>query len=125
MKESKLVKVILIIIISLIMLLSVKETLAATNGVTDLTNSLELTNSTSNSTTSNSTKSNTTSNTSKSNCATNNTVLTTNNVSNTSKYNNSLPKTGIEDSAPTVVLLIVLGISAIYAYKKIQDYKNI
>ena len=52
-----------------------------------------------------------------------NTVLTT---SNTSNYNNtSLPKTGVEDSMPIVVLAVVLGISAIYAYKKIQDYKNI
>ena len=53
----------------------------------------------------------------------NNNVLKTNN---TSSYNNSsLPKTGAEDSMPIVVLAVVLGISAIYAYKKIQDYKNI
>lgn len=57
------------------------------------------------------------------NNTTNNTVLKT---SNTSNYNNSsLPKTGIEDSMPLVVLTVVLGISAIYAYKKIQDYRNI
>ena len=57
------------------------------------------------------------------NTATKNTVLTTNNTSN---YNNtSLPKTGVGDSIPGVILVVVLGISALYAYKKMQDYKNI
>lgn len=69
--------------------------------------------------TTNTTKTNSTTNTTK----TNNTVLTTNNTSN---YNNSaLPKTGVESSVSGVVLVIVLGISAVYAYNKIQYYKNI
>ena len=46
----------------------------------------------------------------------------TTNVSNTS---NTLPNTGIEDSLPTVLLIVVFGISAVYAYKKIKDYRNI
>ena len=58
-----------------------------------------------------------------SNNTTNNVVLTTNN---TSSYNNSsLPKTGVGDSIPGAILVVVLGISAVYAYKKMQDYKNI
>ena len=57
------------------------------------------------------------------NNTTNNAVLTTNN---TSSYNNtSLPKTGIEDHIPATILLVVFGVSAVYAYKKIQDYRNI
>ena len=49
-----------------------------------------------------------------------------NNTNNSRIYNNTdLPKTGVEDSMPIVVLAVVLGISAVYAYKKIQDYKNI
>ena len=53
----------------------------------------------------------------------NNIVLTTNN---TSTYNNSsLPKTGVADSMPVAVLVVVLGISGVYAYKKMQEYKNI
>ena len=53
----------------------------------------------------------------------NNIVLTTNN---TSTYNNSsLPETGVADSMPVAVLVVVLGISGVYAYKKMQEYKNI
>ena len=57
------------------------------------------------------------------NNTTNNIVLTTNN---TSTYNNSsLPKTGAGDVVPGIVLVVVLGISAVYAYNKVQYYKNI
>ena len=80
-------------------------------------------NNTTNSTKTNNTTTNSTTNKTVSNNATNNSVLRTNN---TSTYNNSsLPKTGIEDSLPITVLVVVLGISAVYAYKKIQYYKNI
>ena len=45
---------------------------------------------------------------------------------NSSSYNNgSIPKTGISDSIPTMLLVVVFGISAVYAYKKISEYKNI
>lgn len=123
MKESKLVKIVLIMILSLIVILAMntKKSFAANNNITitDLTNSIGSNNTATNSTTDN----NTTTNNTVVNNTTNNTVLTTNNTSN---YNNSsLPKTGIEDSMPTVVLLVVLGISAVYAYKKMQDYKSL
>ena len=102
MKNSKLVKIVLIMIISLSVIIVAKNSLAATTR--DLTNTL-----------SGNYKNNIVNN------STNNTVLKTNNTNN---YNNtSLPKTGVEDSIPAV--LVVFGISAVYAYKKIQDYKNI
>lgn len=120
MKNSKLVKIVLIMIISLSMILIASQVLADT----DLTNTLTG-NSTGNNITTltgNNTISGTTNNTTLNN-TTNNAVLTTNNTSN---YNNSsLPKTGIGDSIPGVILVVVLGISAVYAYKKMQDYKNI
>ena len=47
------------------------------------------------------------------------------NTSNTANTSNTLPKTGIEDSLPTVLLVVVFAISAVYAYKKIKDYRNI
>lgn len=48
------------------------------------------------------------------------------NRNNTSNYaNTSLPNTGIESAVPVVLVVVVFGISAIYAYKKIKDYKNI
>ena len=122
MKESKLVKIVLIMILSLIVILAVntRQSFAANNiTITDLTNSIGSNNTTTNNTTGNNTAINNT----VVNNTTNNTVLTTNNTSN---YNNSsLPKTGIEDSMPTVVLLVVFGISAVYAYKKMKDYKSL
>ena len=119
MKKSKLVSLVLVVIISLSVLFMAKDVLAAT----DLTNSI-LNNTTTNNSlnsVSNNTTNNTTNNT-KNNTA-NNLVLTTNNTSN---YNNtSLPKTGVADTMPAVILVVVLGISAVYAYKKMQEYKNI
>ena len=112
MKNSKLVKTVLIMLISIIMILVSKEIFAADIDITPSINN-----------TTNSTTTNSTTNKTVSNNATNNSVLRTNN---TSTYNNSsLPKTGIEDSLPITVLVVVLGISAVYAYKKIQYYKNI
>ena len=57
----------------------------------------------------------------------NNSANNTNRTNNTNLYanENNLPSTGIEDSMPTVLLIVVFGISAIYAYKKISDYKNL
>jgi len=120
MKNSKSVKIILIITISLIILLVTKSVLAVSN-FTDLTNTVSGNNTSSLNSANNSATNNTTNNT-KNNTSSNN-VLTTNNTSN---YNNSsLPKTGVESSIPSVILVVVFTISAVYAYKKIQDYKNI
>ncbi len=121
MKNSKLVKVVIGAIISLSVIIMANQVFA--DNVTDLTNLLGNSNSTNN-TSSNTTTNNTaTNNTITNNTTKNNTVLTTNN---TSVYNNSsLPKTGVEDHIPATILLVVFGISAVYAYKKIQEYKNI
>ena len=118
MKNSKLVKIVLIMLISVIMILMSREVFPANDiDITPTSN-----NTISNSSSTNTTKSST-NNVLSSNNKTNNSVLRTNN---TSTYNNSsLPKTGIEDSLPITVLVIVLGISAVFAYKKIQYYKNI
>ena len=141
MKNSKLVKKVLVIIMSLTLIIVSKNVFAQSlpddtlsgstgnsattgTGTTTLRNSA-ITGTGTNTITGTGTTKNTIttpSNTMTSNKV-NNTVLKT---SNTSSYNNSsLPKTGVEDSMPIVVLAVVLGISAIYAYKKIQDYKNI
>ena len=120
MKKSKLVNIVLIIIIGMVILLTTRETLAANNiiNITAITG-----NNTSN------TEGNTTGNNTANNTVNNITANKTNNVlttNNTSNYNNSsLPKTGIGDTVSGVVLVVILGISAIYAYNKIQYYKNI
>lgn len=66
------------------------------------------------------------------NITTNNTVNTTKNntvnntINNTAKNNankNELPDTGLD--TPSIAIVVICVISAIYAYKKISDYKNI
>lgn len=72
------------------------------------------------------------------NTNTNNATLTTNDntTNNTNSYNNftnrsvtdndTLAKTGLSDSKGMLTLIVVLcGISAIYSYKKINDYKKL
>lgn len=140
MNKSNLIKTILIIVMSLAIALFACNTkvLAATNTADDfedLTNSLNSTNNAGNNTGNNTANTNNTGNT---NNSTNNTARnnTTNNATNntannaarnnSSVYNNtSLPRTGISDSIPVAVLIVVLGISAVYAYKKMKDYRNI
>ena len=132
MKNSRLVKIVLIIIMSLAIIIATRSSFAATsldpNSLTGTGTSGSSITSGDNTIPGNTISSGTTGNSISSGTSGNsitqkNTVLTT---SNTSNYNNtSLPKTGVEDSMPIVVLAVVLGISAVYAYKKIQDYKNI
>ena len=126
MKNSKLVKVVMGAIISLIVVAMANQVFA--DNVTDLTNALGNSSSSSNSSSTNNITSNTAlNNTTRNNTVKkkkkNNSVLTTNN---TSSYNNtSLPKTGIANSTPVVILIAIFAISAVYAYKKISDYKNV
>lgn len=118
MKNSKVVKIVLIMLIGFIILLGSKSAMAA-NNFTDLTGTLDNTSNNASSATLNSgnnTSNNTTNNTA-------NNVLKTNNTSN---YNNSaLPSTGVGNSMPAIILTVVFAISAIYAYKKVQEYRNI
>lgn len=130
MKKSTLVKIVFVMIISLMILLNMGQVKAANNiSFTDLTNALDSENQTQRNNTTggnNSTSNNTTGNNTSRNNTTNNTTNNVMRTNNTSNYNNSsLPKTGIEDSIPGVILVVVFGISAVYAYKKIQDYRNI
>lgn len=126
MKKTKVVSIVLIVMIVIAMLFTAKNVFAADDlgyllGDNSAGNNAAGNNAASsggsskpaNSTPSNNGLNNTT----------NNIVLTTNN---TSTYNNSsLPKTGVADSMPVAVLVVVLGISGVYAYKKMQEYKNI
>ena len=131
MSKTNLIKMILIMMVAIvgITLLSTEINAASdgwdlieNNTTEENATNTENENSTENST--NSASNNTsTNNTSNNTSKYNNTV----NTSNSSKYNNSanLPDTGLEDSFPTVALIIVFGVSAIFAYKKIKEYNNI
>lgn len=127
MKKSNLIKVFSILLISLMVIMFSTNVLAAdnnTDGFTELTID--------NNTSTNNTNSNSADGNSNSNKNTNNTNTNTNNTNNANKTNNSsvynntdLPSTGIEDSIPVALLIVVFGISAVYAYKKIKEYRNI
>lgn len=123
MKNSKLVKISLIVIMSIAMLVFMIGNVFAEN-YQDLKTAVNGTNAatTGNNTTTNNTARNNTTSALNSANATNR----TNTTNNTSTYNNTtLPHTGIGDSIPVAVLVVVFGVSAVYAYKKIKEYKNI
>lgn len=120
---KNLVKVVFILLMSLMIIMFCTNVLAAdstNNGFSDLTSTLTGGNNTNtNNTNTNNTNTN---NTNTNNTNTNN----TNRTNGTSLYNNNgLPKTGIEDSIPVAMLVVIFGISSVYAYKKIKDYKNL
>lgn len=99
----------------------------------------ETTNNTNNTTTNETSNTNNSIFTNTENTSTNssNSTLTTNSISNNTNTSNNtvnrsvsntdtLAKTGLSDSKGTVTLIVVLcGISAIYSYKKINDYKKL
>lgn len=124
MKKSNLIKLFSILAISAMVMMFSTNVLAA-EGDGNFTQ-LTLNNTNSNSSNTNSNNANTNNaNTNTNNTNTNNTNRA-NNTNNSSIYNNTnLPKTGIEDSIPVAMLVVVFGISAVYAYKKIKDYRNI
>lgn len=136
MKKLSIVKGLLIALVSLSMLMFTTNFVsAADEGYVDvnfdntassnLSSNKANTNSNKTNTNSSKNKANTNSNSSKNS---NSNSLNTNGVrgNNVSSYNNtSLPKTGLQESLPVVLLVVVFGISAVYAYKKIKDYRNI
>ncbi len=132
MKKTNLMKVVSILLISAMVILFNVSVFAADNaGFNDLTSTLtNSSNSTNNTNSSNSTNSNTNSSNTNSNTSNNSNKSNTNSNSNvnsnmTSIYNTNLPKTGVESSVPMAMFIIILAISAIYAYRKIKEYKNI
>lgn len=126
MKKTKIVSIVLIVMIVIAMLFTAKSVFAADDLGYLLGNNVAGNNAAGNNVASSggsSKPANSTPSNNSLNNTTNNLVLTTNN---TSTYNNSsLPKTGVADSMPVAVLVVVLGISGVYAYKKMQEYKNI
>ncbi len=118
MRKTNLIKMISILLVSAMVILFASNVYAANDVYDDLTLL--------NNTNSGSTNTNVTNNTA-TNLTTNNTTNnTTNKTNNSSVYTNTnLPKTGLTDSIPVAALIVILGISAVYAYKKVKDYRNI
>lgn len=137
MKKTSLIKGILLIILSVALIgttaaYAASDLDAEIDAMQNFTDSQSnTTNNTRNTVNNTSNTTNTANNTSNTNSnRTNNTSNRTNSTTNSSVYNNTnntsnLPKTGIEDSLPTMVLIVIFAISAVYAYKRIKDYNNI
>ena len=131
MEKTNLIKVISILLISvMVMLFATTVNAADDNSYNDLTSTLTGNNSNSSNNSSNTANTNSSNNTANTNSNntnnTNNSSNMTNNTNNSSVYNNtSLPKTGAADSIPVAMLVVVFGISAVYAFKKVRDYRNI
>lgn len=120
MEKSNLIRVILILVMSTILILFSTNVFAAdgSDDFNDLTSTL-------NNTAANNTAANLAGNSSN-NALNTNKTNNANNTNNASIYNNTnLPKTGIGDSIPVAMLVVVFGISAVYAYKKVKEYRNI
>lgn len=126
MKKLSIVKGLLIALVSLSMLMFTTNFVsAADEGYVDVNfDNTASSNSSSNKANTNSNKTNTNSSKNKANTNSNSSKnsnsnsLNTNGVrgNNVSSYNNtSLPKTGLQESLPVVLLVVVFGISAVYA----------
>ena len=127
MKKTNLIKVFLILLIGIMTVMFNTKVLAADNtGLNDLTSTINKNNTNTDNSNANTNNSNTNRNNANVNNSNTNRNNTNVNNSNTNIYGNSnLPQTGIEDSIPVALLVVVFGISAVYAYKKINEYKNI
>ena len=136
MKKSMFLKIFLVFLVGTIIISATNFVFAATDD--DLAAALreadgeynESNNTKANNTNTNTNTNNTNTNTNTNNTNVNNTgALSTGNINKTSNNSvnttNSIPKTGISDSIPTAVLVVVFGISAVYAYKKIKEYQNV
>lgn len=122
MKKSNLVKVCTILLIAVMISLVLGTTVNAANdnnNFNDIANTLQRGN------TNNANTNNTNTNTNNTNTNSNRTNTNTNNNNSSVYNNNNLPKTGIESSIPVALLVVVFAISSVYAYKKINDYKDI
>ena len=125
MNKTKLLKVFLSLILGAMLVFTTIPVNAAEN-FTDLSPTL---NNTGNTNTGNTNIANTNSTNTNNSANTNRNTNSNSNSANTNRnsiYNNTnLPKTGIGDSLPIAALVVIFGISAVYAYKKVKDYRNI
>lgn len=138
MKNLTNAKIILVMMIMIaVMLISTSVFAEDSSGWADLTNTLSNTSpspaaATGNVVTPTATNTNTgvstnttTNLTPSSNTSSNSTQNTTNVTSYNSTNTSNLPETGLQDSLPLAGLIVVVAISAVYAFKKVKDYQNL
>ncbi len=123
MKKSIILKSFLVILMCAMLIFAITPVYAATDeGFEDILGDNTTTNT---GNTGNTNSGNTNTRNTNSNASNVQNINALKNTSNTANRTNTLPNTGIGDSLPTVLLVVVFAISAIYAYKKIKDYRNI
>ena len=130
MKREKILKAIVVLIIGTILFVMSTNVFAAdVDFFEDTTNQLNTTNTTNtnNATTNtvNTTNTNSNVNTVNTTNTTNTTSTVNTSTTNTNNYNTNLPKAGAPENAMLGVAITVLAVVAIFAYKKINQYKNI
>ena len=118
---SNLKKVVVLLVIVLL-LVGISVQVNAENGLMDLNNFIS-SNSVTNDTT-NTTGTNTTTNTTNTTNTTGGTVIQPTSNRTTNGVGNNLPQTGVTEDITVAFFIVVCAISAIYAYKKIRDYKS-
>ena len=120
---SKMKKVIMVAMIVLIScaLVVMSTTVKATDSTLDISGDLNI--STGNATTANTTNENITPSM---NTTGNSDVIqpVTSNTTEGNSTTDTLPQTGVTEDITVMFVIVVCTVSAIYAYKKIRDYKN-
>lgn len=120
MKREKIFKVIITLIIGVVLFVMSTNVFAADselNFFDDTTNQLDISNTSNTNTVNNANNANANANI--------NTNTNTNTSTNTSNYNTSLPKAGAPENTMIGVVATLLVVVSIYAYKKVNQYKNI
>ena len=135
MKKEKILKLMVVLTIGTILVAMTSNVFAAdsssgidffedqTNQLNTTTNTNTNTNANTNSNTTNTATNNTTNTTNTTDTSTN--VNTTNTTTNANNYNTNLPKAGAPENTMVGIVITVLAIVAIFAYKKVNQYKNI
>ena len=122
MKREKIFKVIITLIIGVVLFVMSTNVFAADSEINffdDTTNQLDISNTTNTNTANNANNANANIN------SNTNTNTNTKTSTNTSNYNTSLPKAGAPENTMIGVVATLLVVVSIYAYKKVNQYKNI
>lgn len=120
MRRDKIFKVIITLIIGVVLFVMSTNVFAADselNFFDDTTNQLDISNTTNTNTANNANNANANANI--------NSNTNTKTSTNTSNYNTSLPKAGAPENTMIGVVATLLVVVSIYAYKKVNQYKNI
>ena len=126
MKKEKLLKTMIVLIIGTILFAMTNNVFAAdVDFFEDTTNQLNTTNTSTGTNTNTNTNSNTTNTNNTTNVVDTSATSNVNTNTNTNNYNTNLPKAGIRENTMLGVVITVLALLAVYAYKKINQYKNI